>query len=232
MDYGAMVCDAASYAKEAVFGKWTRWLLLIISTIIFPFMMGYMMEIFRGKSPAPELEKWGKLFIDGLKIFFATLIYMIPVIIVGILMFGITLIDFLSKLPAESRNNPQYLTLHPEIVMGVLPVIIVGLMVVIIIAVILSLIMTIGFIRMARTDRFREAFNFSAIFSTIGKIGWGGYILAMIIFWIISVIISLIFQLILQIPMIGWLIVLVANVLFILFEARYLTLIYQSAGVE
>ncbi|MCX6693653.1 MAG: DUF4013 domain-containing protein [Methanomicrobiales archaeon] len=230
MDYSAMVCDAASYAKEAVWGKWTRWVLLIISTIIFPFMMGYMMEVFRGKSPAPELEQWAKLFIDGLKMFFATLIYMIPVIIVGILMFGITLIELI---PMERViSNPQELTQHPDIILKVLPFIAVGLLVVIIIAVIISLIATIGIIRMARTDRFGEAFNFSAIFSTIGKIGWGGYLLAMIILWIISVIITVILEIFLQIPVIGWIILLIVNVAFVLFEARYLTLIYQSAGVE
>ncbi|WP_369425765.1 DUF4013 domain-containing protein, partial [Methanothrix sp.] len=65
-----------------------RWLLLIICCIIFPLFMGYTMEVMRGKKPAPELENWGKLFIDGLKLFIAGLIYAIPVIILAIIFIG------------------------------------------------------------------------------------------------------------------------------------------------
>jgi hypothetical protein len=34
MDYGNMVGDSFAYAKDAVFGKWMQWLLLVIGTII------------------------------------------------------------------------------------------------------------------------------------------------------------------------------------------------------
>ena len=40
MDYGNMLGDSFSYAKDAVWGKWVQWILLVISTIIFPVIMG------------------------------------------------------------------------------------------------------------------------------------------------------------------------------------------------
>ena len=47
-----MLGDSIEYAKDAVWGKWVRWILLVISTIIFPLILGYMMEVYRGKKPA------------------------------------------------------------------------------------------------------------------------------------------------------------------------------------
>lgn len=88
MEIGKSLGDSLEYAKEAVWGKWSRWILLIISTIIFPLILGYTMEIYRGKKPAPELEHWGKLFIDGLKLIVAQIIWAIPVIIIAILVIG------------------------------------------------------------------------------------------------------------------------------------------------
>uniref|UniRef100_UPI00272EB6AC DUF4013 domain-containing protein n=1 Tax=Methanoculleus sp. TaxID=90427 RepID=UPI00272EB6AC len=67
MDYGNMLSDSFGYTKDAVWGKWVQWILLVISTIIFPVIMGYMVRIYSGVKPAPELEGWVGLFIDGLK---------------------------------------------------------------------------------------------------------------------------------------------------------------------
>ncbi|MEM0316329.1 MAG: DUF4013 domain-containing protein, partial [Archaeoglobaceae archaeon] len=67
MNYAQMFEDSFEYVKDALWGKWIKWLLLIVCIIIFPLFFGYVMEILRGKKPSPELETWGKLFIDGLK---------------------------------------------------------------------------------------------------------------------------------------------------------------------
>ena len=60
MEYGSIIGESIEYAKEAVWEKWTKWILLVVSTIIFPLLLGYVMEIYRGTKPAPELEHWGK----------------------------------------------------------------------------------------------------------------------------------------------------------------------------
>jgi len=58
MDYGNMLGDSFSYAKDAVWGKWVQWILLAISTIIFPLIMGYVVRIYSGVKPAPEPGNW------------------------------------------------------------------------------------------------------------------------------------------------------------------------------
>src|SRR5512137_1488155 len=83
MDYGSMVGESFEYAKEAVVGKWNKWVMLIIATILLGLpLMGYALKVLRGEKPAPEVEDWGTLFIDGIKYLIVGLIYAIPIIIV------------------------------------------------------------------------------------------------------------------------------------------------------
>src|SRR5512137_1771698 len=89
MDYGSMVGESFEYAKEAVVGKWNKWVMLIIATILLGLpLMGYVMKVLRGEKPAPEVDDWGTLFIDGIKALIVGIIYMIPVIIVEVLVMG------------------------------------------------------------------------------------------------------------------------------------------------
>jgi len=68
MDYGNMVGESFEYAKEAVVGKWNKWLMLIIATILLGLpLMGYAMKVLRGEKTTPEVDDWGTLFIDGIK---------------------------------------------------------------------------------------------------------------------------------------------------------------------
>ena len=81
---------------------------------------------------------------------------------------------------------------------------------------------------MARTESFTEAFNFSGILDTIHSIGWGSYILAQIVLWIVVVVITIIFNLIGEIPYIGWLIGIFLGVILTVFQARYMAILYDS----
>jgi hypothetical protein len=74
--------------------------------------------------------------------------------------------------------------------------------------------------------RMGEAFNFSAILDQIGKIGWGSYILALIVMFIVVGVIAIILSII---PFIGWLLALIAAPALAIFSARYICLIYDSA---
>ena len=97
MDYGNMVGDSFAYAKEAVMGKWVKWILLIIAMVLLMLpLMGYALRILRGESPAPEVEDWGTLFIDGIKYAIIMFIWMIPVMIVYGLLFGVMLAGAMS----------------------------------------------------------------------------------------------------------------------------------------
>jgi hypothetical protein len=50
----------------------------------------------------------------------------------------------------------------------------------------------IAFIRFARTDKFGEAFNFSAILAHIGKIGWVEYIITLVVLIITAIVVGII----------------------------------------
>lgn len=77
MELASMLGDSFEYTKEALVGKWGKWLLLFIISII-PIvnfiLLGYVMEIYRGARTAPELEEYGRLFVDGFKLFIVELV--------------------------------------------------------------------------------------------------------------------------------------------------------------
>lgn len=220
MDFSAMIGDAFEYTKEALWEKWVRWILLLVSCIIFPLILGYVLEIMRGKKPAPELENWGKLFIDGLKMFVIEIIYAIPVILVILLFGGLALFGALGSAP-----SPDYYSMHPERLMPFLGTFFVGLLFAVILAIIISLISIIGIIRFARTDSMGEAFNFSAILAHIGKIGWISYVVALVIVIVVYIVVAVIISLI---PFIGSLINFIIMPAYTIFIYRYFTLVYDS----
>lgn len=214
MDYGSMLGNSFEYTKEALMGKWVKWILLIISSIIFPLIMGYMMEIYRGKDPAPELENWGKLFIDGIKLFIVQLVYAIPLILVALIFFGGSVAMMVGGGGSDAMIGAG---------VGMM---LIGMIIFVILAIAISLIALFGGIRLARTDSFGEAFNFSEIMAHIGRIGWLDYIIALIIVYVVIMVINFVLGII---PVIGWLLSLVFMPVFSILVARYVTLIYESA---
>jgi hypothetical protein len=187
-----------------------KWILLIISTIIFPLIYGYVMRIYKGTTPAPELENWGGLFIDGIKLLIVGIVYFIPVFIVA------ALVGVGSALTAMAGGDMAALG-----TMGI------GMLVLLILTIIIALIVPIAYIRFSRMESFGEAFNFSAIFGHIGKIGWVDYIIAIIILGIVIGIIQFVLMLI---PILGRLLLLILMPAFAIFSARYMTLVYDSAA--
>jgi hydrogenase/urease accessory protein HupE len=107
MDFGKMLQESFDYAKEAVWEKWMKWILLIVSGIIFPLMWGYILEIVRGKKPAPELQNWVKLFVDGLKLLVIIIIYAIPVLIVLAIFGGFALFSAMAAGTTPYFIQPQ-----------------------------------------------------------------------------------------------------------------------------
>ena len=114
--------------------------------------------------------------------------------------------------------------------MGAIMGMLFGFIVVAIIGILTMIFATIGIIRFARTGSMGEAFNFKEITATIGKIGWGPYIIALVVMIVVIVVIEIILSILGMIPIIGFII----NIIFIapvmLFEARYLCQVYDSAG--
>lgn len=224
MNIGAALRDSFSYAQESIWGKWKQWFILVIMTIIFPLIFGYMMEIYRGRVPPPEPENWGNLFVDGLKFILVAIIYSIPVLIILLASFLPVGMSIFSKISSGSEFTMDL----PDLAPFILPVF-GGLIIAVIVGIIIALISTIGIVRMARVGGIREAFNFSAILETIRGIGWVTYILALIAIGVVTIILSLVFSIFEFIPYIGFIISLFLNVYVTVLGARFTALIYESA---
>jgi hypothetical protein len=241
MDFGSMLDDSFAYAKEGIRERWTRWLLLIISMIIFPLILGYIVRIYRGEKPAPEPGEWWELFIDGLKLLVVQIIYLLPVILLVILAF-VPVVSTLINSGALSDNfgsmsesqMDRWLSSHPELISAA-GMMVVLLLVAVLLAMIISIFSYLGVVRFARTRSISEAFNFSAILGYIRRIGWINYILALIIITIIGFIFSMVLNIFSFIPVIGDVIEIVVMVIlyvpFLLFSARFSALVYD-AGEE
>ena len=117
--------------------------------------------------------------------------------------------------------------------------------------IIIGIIMPVAAIRFARTGSFSEAFNVGAILETIKKIGWINYIIALILIAIVIAVpvCIIVFGMILiggmsmymlggnTVTILGFvaaavLIILTLAPLLSVFQARYMTRVYDSAARE
>ena len=94
------------------------------------------------------------------------------------------------------------------------------------------LFMIIGGIRFARTGSIAEGWRFPAIRENIRKIGWGKYIIALILLLVIGIIFSIVTAIPAIIPYIGWVIPVILSPLLTVFTARYLTLVYETGEIQ
>jgi hypothetical protein len=238
MDYGDMIHDAFAFTKEGIFSRTDRWLRLILAIICLGIPLnGYVMRIYRGTQPAPDVDNWGTLFVDGLKLIVVGLVYAIPIIILWMFIYAGIIMTLISG---------DFTRMGPEMISGWTPnIFLLALMYVF--EIIIAIIVPVASIRFARTSSFSEAFNISAITGYIGKIGWLNYILALIvgalvvgipvcivIFGFIAIAgVSLFVLGASNVAILGWIIALVLVLLIILplfsvFQARYLTRVYDS----
>jgi hypothetical protein len=178
MDYGAMIDEALGYSKTGVFIRIDRWLKLILAMILLGIPLnGWILRIYRGENPAPEVDRWGTLFVDGFKLFVIGLIYSLPLII-------LSLVPYLIFPGSMAGGQPPAGTVgrYGGADMGTsVAVLFLLLAVQVIYDIFLAIFMPVAAIRFARTGVFVEAFNFSAITGTIRKIGWLNYVLAVIL---------------------------------------------------
>lgn len=217
-----MLKDSYEYTKDALWGHWGRWLILLISTIVFPLIYGYTVRIMRGTKPAPETDNLVSMFIEGIVLLVVYIVYAIPIYLIAFISLALYFI------PASVTSGPA-MTGDPVGSAG-LPfgalVAVILMIVIVLLAIAISLMANFGGIRYARTGRFGEAFNLRAITRHIGEIGWLSYFVALVILGIVVAVIEFV---LLLIPILGILLLFILAPAFVVFSYRYITLIYDSA---
>lgn len=204
--------DSINYTK-LLFNDLGRLLILAILDII-PIVnlvvLGYLGNVIKqpkDSNQLPPLTNYFDLWIQGLKIVVASVIFMIiPIVLIG---------PFAFLLVLSWVSVPILPT-----VSGFLAVLL--LIVGVLLAFFLSIILAMAIVNMIKKDRFSKAFAFGEILDLIGKIGWGTYILWLIVIFICSMIVAGIGG----IPVIGWILSLLIAPVFGVFVARSASLTY------
>ena len=202
MNIGSNLSSSFAYAKDGLVGQWVKWILLIISAIIFPLLMGYQLRVMRGESPAPEVGNWGKTFIDGILYLIIAIIYAIPIIIVS---------TVFTTLALSTGNAALAL---------------VGTLLSVIIAIAISLIELIGIVNFARKESIGAAFAIGDILAKIGEIGWISLLIQLIV---LEIVLGVIYFVLMLIPIVGMLLLLILCPLFAIWEAKYISNVYDNA---
>ncbi|HWQ65650.1 MAG TPA: DUF4013 domain-containing protein [Methanospirillum sp.] len=219
MGVGDYLSNSFNYAQEALIGKWMRWVILIISSIIFPLIMGYTLRVMKGITPAPEPDEYGGMFIDGIKMMIIEIVYMIIPIVLAVIIFSMT--GGLSTLTMLGMGVTS-----PVAILSMLTGSAgLGIIVFMVFVFLFSLFGIIGMVRFARSGEMGEAFAFNGILEQIGKIGWVEYIVALIV---LGVVLGILYTIISMIPVIGGLIQFILTPFFAIFAARYYSLLYDE----
>lgn len=226
MEIGTLLGDAYEYTRDALWGRWTRWLILLVGSIIFPIILGYTLLVYRGESTPPDPQDWVTVFVDGIKLFIVQLVYAIPIVLINLVL------NLLLLAPVLAVNS-QDGTADGAVSGAVIAAAMLAFVVMVVVSILISLISTIAAVRFSRTDSFGGAFNFSAILAHIGRIGWGSYVLALIVLYVVivavvAVVVALTLLGVLTLG-VGFLLLFALAPAFSIFVARYVTLIYDSA---
>lgn len=222
--------SAFDYAKEGLLGNISKWVLLIVLAIvqgitfcIIPLLNGYIVRIYSGEKTLPEIDKWGKLFVDGWKYNIITLLYMIPAFIVAVILGFFTLVSISEIMQIFSGGEPAGIF---RLVTGL----ILAFMILFIVIVIITLFLIMALVRFGKTGKIGEAFNLSAVNQQISNgVGWLGYIGYVILLWVLALILTIILAgiCILILPL-GVLISILVLPAWAVFTAKYMTNIYDA----
>lgn len=236
MDYAEIVRDALAYMRAGVFENRSRWLRLILAVILLGLPMnGYLMRIYRAETPAPEIDRWGRLFIDGLKLMIVGIIWSLPIIVVWIITYG----AMVSAVFSGSTHSPAFTGWTPNPGLVILMYLV---------EIVVGIFLPVASIRFARSGRVMEAFNVRAITDHIRKIGWIGYIIGLLVVAVlvaiplvalvcivvllgilVAILAGFNMAVVLGIIAIAVIVILLISPLFSVFQARYWTRLYDSA---
>ncbi|WP_367259983.1 DUF4013 domain-containing protein [Methanoculleus sp.] len=193
---------------------------MLISTIIFPLIYGYTVRVMSGAKPAPELEGWIGLFIDGIKLLVITIVYSIPLMILTLLPVALYFIPVSATTTPGTGSAPG---LGPEL--GIVAALVI-FVIFIVAAIIIGILSTFAVVRFSRTGSMGEAFRVRTLLTHIGRVGWLNCFIALLVMGIVIAIAEFVLMLI---PILGLILLFLLTPAFIIFSARYVALLYESA---
>jgi hypothetical protein len=226
MDLSDNLSNSFAFTRK-LFSDFGRLIILIVLDII-PIVnlivTGYASRVLKespGADSPPKLENYGDLFIDGLKIVIASIIYMLIPLILIVAGFG----SFFAAMVTGGGPNFMWGGFTPAY-MGLLGgtgavLVLVGLLV----AFVMLILLAAGIAHMIKTGKFGKAFAFGEILGIIGKIGWGKYIAWLILIVILAAIVGAIAG---AIPYVGWIIAAIIGPALTVFYFRSLGLLYSE----
>ena len=210
LNIGDLLSDGFRYATNPYSRAVALGVLHLLSFLIVPifFALGYLYRCIKGtiegSERLPEYRDWGEMFIDGLKLFAAYLIILIPT----------ALIIFLIGVPLRfgAILNPY------AMIMSMTSVYIASF----IIGVLAGLYLFMAIPHMIYVGRVGAVFSFSEVLERIRKIGYGDYLAIYIVTFILAWLLSLVGSLI---PIIGVVLVIPIAILLL---ARVQGLVFKS----
>ena len=207
--------DSINYT-QILFTDLGRLLVLIILDII-PIVdlvvLGYVCRVIKeppDSKELPPLENYWDLWVQGLKIVVAAIIYMIIPMILIVPFVLLTVLAWMAFPILTGLTVIGWFVAIPMMIIGVL------------LAFFLAIALAMAIVNMVRKDSFGKAFAFGEILGVIGRVGWGTYVLWLIILFVCTLIIFGIGS----IPAIGWILALIIAPIFGVFVARSASLTY------
>jgi hypothetical protein len=252
MDYGGLLTDSIAFTRAALTGDLRRGIalfvlyalmtlsfsalplvlplervlrfaataiLVAVSLVAALMLEGYAYRIYRHPHSPPELDDPAGLVLAGVRLLVVSVAYLLPVLAVLLIFGGLGVAGILAS--AQSQDMTALLSALATLGLAILIALIVW--------VVVGLVSSLALVRCARRDGIREAFNFSAILEHIGRIGWVNYIVALLVLWIVLGIAYVAIGIFSGLPVFGWIAGIVIGLAALIFAARYLSLVYDSA---
>jgi len=213
LDISQIIGDSFEYAKKLFsdLGRLVILAVLNIVPIVNLIVVGYQTRVVKetptSKEP-PPLRDYGDLFVQGLKVAIATSLYMlVPIVLMVLGVFSVIRPMIGIRMPFPTAVGIGLL------VLGVL------------LAFCIGIIAAMAIVHMVKNNSFGKAFAVNEILQIIGKIGWGKYIIWLIVTSVISLAVGALGS----IPLIGWILSLMVSPVLGVFTMRSAALIYGEA---
>jgi hypothetical protein len=204
--------ESFEYAKK-LFTDLGRLVMLVILSII-PVLnlivIGYQTRVVKGtpsSSEPPPLVGYGELFIQGLKVAIAAFLYMlVPMILM--LLGGFSLIFHMAgaRFRFPTAMGIGFLAL------GAL------------LAFCMGIVAAMAIVHMVKNDDFGKAFAVGEILQIIGNIGWGKYVIWLVVTFVICMVVGSLGS----IPFMGWILSAIVSPVLGVFVMRSAALIYSE----